>query len=75
MSLRLKAADITNSCFQGKPLERLLILKVPKHPKGVPDPEIQKAGHMMARVPVYGTTDAGRNLSTSAQRRAAKNLD
>eukprot|EP00439_Symbiodinium_sp_Y106_P047776 s4578_g6.t1 len=35
---------------------------VPKHPKGVPDPEIQQAGYMIARVPVYGTTDAGRNL-------------
>ena len=62
LGLRLKAADITNACFQGKPLERLLILKVPNHPKGVPDPEIQRAGYMIARVPVYGTTDAGRNL-------------
>ena len=53
---------ITNAYFQGKPLERLLILKVPKHPKGVPDPEIQQAGYMIARVSVYGTTDAGRNL-------------
>ena len=25
-------------------------------------PEIQQAGYMIARVPVYGTTDAGRNL-------------
>ena len=32
LGLRLKAADITNAYFQGKPLERLLILKVPKHP-------------------------------------------
>ena len=62
LGLRLKAADITNACFQGKPLERLLILRVPNHPKGVPDPEIQRAGFMIARVPVYGTTDAGRNL-------------
>ena len=62
LGLRLKAADITNAYFQGKPLERLLILRVPKHPKGVPDPEIQRAGFMIARVPVYGTTDAGRNL-------------
>ena len=62
LGLRLKAADITNAYFQGKPLERLLILRVPKHPEGVPDPEIQRAGFMIARVPVYGTTDAGRNL-------------
>ena len=34
-----------------------------KHPKGVPDPEIQKAGYMIARVPVHRTTDAGRNLN------------
>ena len=32
LGLRLKAADITNAYFQGKPLERLLILRVPKHP-------------------------------------------
>ena len=62
LGLRLKAADITNAYFQGKPLERLLILRVPKHPKGVPDPEIQRTGCMIARVPVYGATDAGRNL-------------
>ena len=65
LGLRLKAADITNAYFQGKPLERLLILRVPKHPKGVPDPEIQHAGFMIARVPVYGTTDAGRKICTS----------
>ena len=56
--LRLKAADITYAYLQGKALERLLILRV----KGVPDAEIQQAGFMIARVPVYGTTDAGRNL-------------
>ena len=41
-SLRLKAADITNAYFQGKPLERLLILKVPKHPKGVQIPKFSR---------------------------------
>ena len=34
LGLRLKAADITNAYFQGKPLERLLILRVPKHHRG-----------------------------------------
>ena len=62
LGLRIKAADITNAYFQGKPLERLLILKAPSNPKGVPDKEIQESGYMIARVPVYGTTDAGRNL-------------
>ena len=58
---RLTAPAITNAYIQGKPLERLLILRVPKQ-KGVPDPEIQQAGYMIALVPVHGTTDAGRNL-------------
>ncbi|CAE7246083.1 RE2 [Symbiodinium natans] len=62
LGLRIKAADITNAYFQGKPLERLLILKAPSNPKGVPDKEIQESGYMIARVPVYGTTDAGRNF-------------
>ena len=61
LGLRLRAADVTNAYFQGQPLERLLILRVPKHPKRG-DPEVQEAGFMMARVPVYGTTDTGRNL-------------
>ena len=60
--LRLYAGDITNAYFQGKPLERLLLLRAPKYPKGVPDPEVSEAGGMLARVPVYGTIDAGRNL-------------
>ena len=62
LGLRIRAADITNAYFEGKPLERLLILPVPKRPRGVPDREMQEAGYMIARVPVYGTTEAGRNL-------------
>ena len=62
LGLRLKAAGLADGYFQGKPLERLLILRVPKRPKRVPDPEIQRTGFMIARVPVYGTTDAARNL-------------
>ena len=54
--LRLKAGDITNAYFQGKPLE------APQYLKGVPDREINECGYMIARVPVYGTFDAGRNL-------------
>ena len=49
-----------NAFSHGKPLERLLILRVPKHPKRVPDPETQGAGFMIARVSIHGATDAGR---------------
>ena len=35
--------------FKVKLLERLLILRVPKHPKRVLDREIQEAGCMIAR--------------------------
>ena len=52
--LRLDSGDITNANFQGKPLERLLLLRAWKCPKGVPDPEVSAAGAMLARVPIYG---------------------
>ena len=37
--LRLNSADITNAYFQGRPLERLLLVKPPAYPR-IPDPAI-----------------------------------
>ena len=59
--LTIKTADISNAYFQGEPLDRLLLLKPPN--TGVPDPEYADGETMMlARVPIYGTKDAGRKF-------------
>lgn len=59
--LVLKTADISNAYFQGELLDRVLLLKPPK--SGVPDDEYSDGNTMiLARVPIYGTADAGRKL-------------
>ena len=56
--LKIRSADITNAYFQGEELDRLLLLKPPSGGLlGVPE----DAG-IMARVPIYGTQDAGRGF-------------
>ena len=44
MRLTLRPADITNAYFPAKPLEPLIIPRVPRHPKGVPEAEISSFG-------------------------------
>ena len=59
--LDLETADISNAYFQGSELDRLLLLKPP--PGGLPDPEYADGETMiLARVPIYGTEDAGRKF-------------
>jgi len=59
--LTLKTADISNAYFQADQLDRVLILKPPR--TGIPDPEYQDGETMiLARVPIYGTQDAGRKF-------------
>jgi hypothetical protein len=59
--LTLKTADISNAYFQSEQLDRLLILKPPRG--GLPDPEYADEETMiLARVPIYGTADAGRKF-------------
>ena len=56
-------ADISNAYFQGEELDRLLLLKPP--PGGLPDPDYEDGEAMiLARVPIYGTQDAGRKFWT-----------
>ena len=58
-ALRLNSADIRNAYFQGKELDRLLLLSPPKC--GLPDPDYADGETMIvARAPIYGTPDAGR---------------
>ena len=56
--LVIKCADITNAYFQGEELDRLLLFKQPKG--GLPG--VPEGACMIARVPVYGTKDAGRGF-------------
>ena len=58
--LTVKSGDITNAYFQGCPLERLFLMKQP--PGGVPDVDISADTMFVARVPIYGTCDAGRGF-------------
>ena len=58
--LTVKSGDITNAYFQGCPLERLILMKQP--PGGVPDVGISADTMFVARVPIFGTCDAGRDF-------------
>ena len=67
MKLDLWTADISNAYFQGEELDRLLLLKPP--PGGLPDPDYADGETMiLARVPIYGTDDAGRKFWTRLRR-------
>ena len=59
--LALRTADISNAYFQGEVLDRVILLKPPS--SGIPDPDYQDGETMiLARVPIYGTEDAGRKF-------------
>ena len=58
--LTVKSGDITNAYFQGCPLERLILMRQP--PGGVPDVDVSADTMFVARVPIYGTCDAGRGF-------------
>ena len=58
--LTVKSGDITNAYFQGRPLERLILMREP--PGGLPDADISADTMFVARVPIYGTCDAGRGF-------------
>ena len=54
----LKCADITSAYFQGQELDRLMLLRPPQDGLGGAPAD----GALAARMPVYGTRDAGRGL-------------
>ena len=65
--LKIETADISNAYFQGRELDRVLLLNPPSDgplllPDGkTPDPEFADGEtKLIARVPIYGTPDAGR---------------
>ena len=57
--LPLRCADITNAYFQGHQLDRLILMRPPS---GMPPGSVPEGGGLIARVPIYGTCDAGRGL-------------
>ena len=59
-SRRLKARtpDITNAYFQGEEIDRALLLSQPKG--GLPG--MKPGERMLARAPIYGSTDGGRRF-------------
>ena len=59
-SLRITSIDITNAYFHGEKMDRLMLLRLPKG--GLPEDEIPEGAMMLARVPIYGTKDAGRRF-------------
>ena len=55
---RLQSADVRNAYFQGKKLERILLLKPPLG--GLPGEGDLTDAVIQAKVPIYDTKDAGR---------------
>jgi hypothetical protein len=57
-NLTISSADISNAYFQGEEQTRLLLLRQPQG--GLPD--VAPGDMLLARVPIYGTRDAGRSF-------------
>ena len=55
---RIKSLDVTNAYFQGEEIDRVLLLSQPKG--GLPG--LKPHQHMLARAPIYGSTDGGRRF-------------
>ena len=58
--LKIRSGDLGHVYLQGEKLSRPLLLRQPKG--GLPDDSIKFDDMMLARVPIYGTRDAGRGL-------------
>ena len=55
--VKIKAADISNAYLQGKEVDRIILYKIPNG--GVPEEGVEEGSVIAARVPIYGTADAG----------------
>ncbi|CAE7728714.1 RE1 [Symbiodinium sp. CCMP2592] len=56
--VKIKSLDVTNAYFQGEEIDRVLLLSQPKG--GLPG--LKPHQHMLARAPIYGSTDGGRRF-------------
>jgi hypothetical protein len=56
--VKIKMADIQSAYLQGNQNDRVILYRIPKG--GIPEEGIEEGVVLAARVPIYGTTDAGR---------------
>ena len=56
----IKSADISSAYLQGKQNDRVILYRIPKG--GIPAAGIAEGAVLAARVPIYGTKDAGRGF-------------
>ena len=56
--LTIRKADIQSAYLQGKPVDRVILYRIRKG--GIPEEGINEGDVIAARVPIYGTKDAGR---------------
>ena len=56
--LDLHSADVTSAYFQGRPLDRVLLMRQPRG--GIPG--VDEGIVYLVRVPIYGLTDSGRGF-------------
>ena len=54
----LHSADVTSAYFQGRPLDRVLMMRQPRG--GLPG--VEEGIVYLVRVPIYGLTDSGRGF-------------
>ena len=58
--VKIKSADISSAYLQGKQNDRVILYRVPKG--GIPEQGVEDGAVLAARVPIYGTKDAGRGF-------------
>ena len=58
--VHVKSADISSAYLQGKQNDRVILYRIPKG--GIPEEGVQEGDVIAARVPIYGTKDAGRGF-------------
>jgi hypothetical protein len=58
--VKIRSADISNAYLQGKQNDRVILYRIPKG--GIPEEGIAEGDVLAARVPIYGTKDAGRGF-------------
>ena len=58
--VKIRKADIQAAYLQGKPVDRIILYQIPKG--GIPECDIPDGTVIAARVPIYGTKEAGRGF-------------
>jgi len=58
--VKIKSADISSAYLQGKQNDRVILYRIPKG--GIPGAGVEEGAVLAARVPIYGTKDAGRGF-------------